>query len=295
LSFDPKEYWNRRAREYGEAGQGWKAVCYIGDSDWANKYLNSLQEWAVFRTVTIKPGMKILDAGCGVGRWSLKFAQLGASVTGCDISEEMVRIAKERAAELSLNVDFRVQPIEELNKELENSFDLVISIGVLQHIVSQEKFLIACRKLVQMAKPDGKILLVEYVPRSLRTQHSTIPQMTCRTRKQVLEAFERAGGELVFERGVRFMKIDLYWRYVGRAVLRNLVGSNGSRSSIGVLEDFRRAGVGPRMATTVFNLIRRVVLMLQTPADKYLAGALTPLAFDRVLLFKKIDNCSFQR
>lgn len=47
----------------------------------------------------LKPtaGMRILDAGCGTGNFSLGLARLGCSVTGIDISEKMLAFAREKA------------------------------------------------------------------------------------------------------------------------------------------------------------------------------------------------------
>lgn len=48
----------------------------------------------VYEEVEIRPEMKILDIGCGAGRFSLAFAKEEAQVTGTDVSPEMIRAAR---------------------------------------------------------------------------------------------------------------------------------------------------------------------------------------------------------
>ncbi|MEM5776196.1 MAG: methyltransferase domain-containing protein, partial [Anaerolineaceae bacterium] len=50
------------------------------------------------RKFELKPGMLILDAGCGTGRHSLEFARRGYHVTGVDLSGQMLAVAKQSAA-----------------------------------------------------------------------------------------------------------------------------------------------------------------------------------------------------
>ncbi len=52
------------------------------------------------------PGSLILDVGCGRGRHALEFARRGYQVTGLDLSERSLEVARERAAEENLNVEF---------------------------------------------------------------------------------------------------------------------------------------------------------------------------------------------
>lgn len=54
-----------------------------------------------FINENIRPGMKILDAGCGAGRYSIEFAKRGCKVTLFDISDEQLRIAEEKIAEFN--------------------------------------------------------------------------------------------------------------------------------------------------------------------------------------------------
>ena len=91
--YDAKEYWEWRAKKYGSSYKGWKAIYRASADKCFYEYADMLDKKAVFSFIQIRPRMKVLDVGCGVGRWCLEFAKRGTDVTGVDISEEMIRIA----------------------------------------------------------------------------------------------------------------------------------------------------------------------------------------------------------
>ena len=76
-------------------------------------------------------GKRVLDAGCGTGRWSLKFAKKSAKVFGRDISKKM--IAKAVAKSSGLDIEYKVGDLNKLHFP-RNSFDFVICSLVLDHI-----------------------------------------------------------------------------------------------------------------------------------------------------------------
>lgn len=81
----------------------------------------------------IKPGMKVLDAGCGEGVLSFMLLEKGAIVTGCDISKPNIAKCKEYSKKLGENITFLIGDSENLPFE-NNSFDLVVSSHVLEHL-----------------------------------------------------------------------------------------------------------------------------------------------------------------
>lgn len=101
----------------------------------------------------LKPGMKVLDIGCGWGGFG-KFAaeKYGAEVTGITVSAEQVALGKELCK--GLPVDFRLQDYREMDGE----FDRVVSVGMIEHVGYKnyrEYFKVAERCL----KEDGLFLL----------------------------------------------------------------------------------------------------------------------------------------
>jgi len=95
-------------------------------------------------------GLKILDVGCGTGILCEPLARLGADVVGIDASPEMINFAKQRqeTALADSNLD-DIKSIEFLNTTIEglreslpnlgNTFDLVVSSEVIEHIDDSQK------------------------------------------------------------------------------------------------------------------------------------------------------------
>lgn len=83
----------------------------------------------VCRKLTLRPGMRVLDIGCGWGGLA-RFAaeRYGASVTGVTLSREQVALGSARAG--GLPVELRVQDY----RDVTGTFDRVVSIGCLEHI-----------------------------------------------------------------------------------------------------------------------------------------------------------------
>jgi len=86
----------------------------------------------------INPGMKVLDAGCGEGTLSVMMAKKGAVVTGTDISRPNVEESKKFASSENVSVTFQEADIESL-PFADNTFDVVVSSHVLEHIPDFDK------------------------------------------------------------------------------------------------------------------------------------------------------------
>ena len=83
--------------------------------------------------LVLEPGMRVLDIGCGWGGMALTLARdHGANVLGVTLSEEQLKIARQRAeAEgLSDRVEFRLQDY----REVTGQFDRIVSIGMFEHV-----------------------------------------------------------------------------------------------------------------------------------------------------------------
>jgi ubiquinone/menaquinone biosynthesis C-methylase UbiE len=101
---------------------------------------------------------KVLDYCCGDGQFALKLAEKGIEVIGIDISPESIKIAKNEAVErgVSEKASFLVMDGEDMEFE-DNSFDLILCLGVLHHLDIGRAY----QELARVLKPDGKIICDE--------------------------------------------------------------------------------------------------------------------------------------
>jgi len=107
--------------------------------------------------LALKPGMRVLDIGCGWGSFAIHAAERhGVKVVGITLSPPQVERGRRVAAErgLSDSVDLRVADYRELADE---PFDAVASIGMVEHVGASQIDVYA-RQVARLVKPDGRIL-----------------------------------------------------------------------------------------------------------------------------------------
>jgi 2-polyprenyl-6-hydroxyphenyl methylase / 3-demethylubiquinone-9 3-methyltransferase len=99
-------------------------------------------------------GKTVLDVGCGGGILSESMAIKGAQVTGIDLGEKALNVAKLHSLESGVNVDYRYISVEELAEQAPASFDVVTCLEMLEHVPNPASVVEACAKLV---KPNGHV------------------------------------------------------------------------------------------------------------------------------------------
>ena len=99
-------------------------------------------------------GKRILDVGCGGGLLSEGMAVLGADVTGIDLSEKPLAVARLHLLESGQKVDYRKIAVEELADEMPGAFDAVTCLEMLEHVPNPSSVVAACARLV---KPGGQV------------------------------------------------------------------------------------------------------------------------------------------
>lgn len=89
----------------------------------------------------VRHGQRVLDIGCGTGALALRAARKGAKVKGIDVNVQMLKIARRKALEemLTENVEFQEMSIIELEKEVPESYDVVISGFLLSELTEEER------------------------------------------------------------------------------------------------------------------------------------------------------------
>lgn len=99
-------------------------------------------------------GKRVLDVGCGGGILAEGMAARGASVTGIDLSDKALAVARLHLYESNLSVDYRHQSAESLAEEMPAAFDAVTCMEMLEHVPDPGSIVRACATLV---KPGGNV------------------------------------------------------------------------------------------------------------------------------------------
>lgn len=99
-------------------------------------------------------GKRVLDVGCGGGLLSEGMAARGAEVTGIDLSEKPLGVARLHLLESGQQVDYRLTSAEQLAEEMPGSFDAVTCMEMLEHVPDPASVVAACARLV---KPGGQV------------------------------------------------------------------------------------------------------------------------------------------
>ena len=96
----------------------------------------------------------VLDVGCGLGEQLLWFRKKGCKVNGIDLSHEVARVAHKKSIAV-ITADARALPFQD------KSFDIVYSLGVLEHFYNIEK---ALEEQLRIIQPGGTIIVaVPYI------------------------------------------------------------------------------------------------------------------------------------
>ena len=97
---------------------------------------------------------KVLDVGCGGGILAESMAQKGAQVTGIDMAEKPLGVARLHQAESGTDVEYLQSTAEDLAAERAGRYDVVTCLEMLEHVPSPASIISACCALV---KPGGDI------------------------------------------------------------------------------------------------------------------------------------------
>ena len=138
----------------------------IFDDQMANEYdswyktpkgrlVDKIEKEAMYEFLKPQPGMEILDIGCGTGNLSLELARLGARVTGVDISELMLAIARQKALREKLDVKFYKADVHDLPFD-DETFDAVVSLSALEFVSDLSE---ALKEAYRVLKHGGRLVI----------------------------------------------------------------------------------------------------------------------------------------
>ncbi len=97
----------------------------------------------------------VLDVGCGGGILAESMAAQGARVTGIDLSEKALGVARLHGLETGIRVEYRLVAAEALATELPDRFDVVTCMELLEHVPDPAATVAACATLV---RPGGTVV-----------------------------------------------------------------------------------------------------------------------------------------
>jgi SAM-dependent methyltransferase len=149
-------YWNSHIHDLEVATQPVGSAGFFQELDAYRfdklRYLPQVVDFGGYK------GQQLLEIGCGVGLDLARFAHGGAAVTGIDLSDTAIMLAKQNFAQQGLAAELRVMNGEALALGA-NSFDVVYAHGVLQYTADAAQMV---REIHRVLKPGGKAILMVY-------------------------------------------------------------------------------------------------------------------------------------
>jgi SAM-dependent methyltransferase len=130
--------WGARARDWADIQEGQCGAAYE----------------AVFESLSVRPGTRYCDVGCGAGMAALLASRRGAEVSGIDAAEGLLGIARERVGA----GDFRLGDLEEL-PFADGTFDVVTGFNSFQFAANPLAALAEARRVT---RPDGRIVVLTW-------------------------------------------------------------------------------------------------------------------------------------
>ena len=153
-----RDYWNRRIHDLEMTDEPVGSRGFFADLDEYRfdklRYLPRVVQFDGY------PGHTLLEVGCGIGTDLVRFARGGARVTGIDLAERSIELARQNFAHAGLQ---DAAELEIFNGEAmpfnDETFDVVYAHGVLQYTADPARMVAECYRVV---KPDGVVVCMVY-------------------------------------------------------------------------------------------------------------------------------------
>jgi SAM-dependent methyltransferase len=145
-----------RVRSFFDESKPWQGDLYGPQDDYFARVIRRRKDYAfaMLRTLNGLPTGSALDIGCGSGVYLEELVAMGFKVSGVDLSAEMLATTRKRF-EGRAAVDLQQADVEHL-PFADGAFDLVVCVGVLGYLLSDEQALAEIRRVL---KPGGYLLL----------------------------------------------------------------------------------------------------------------------------------------
>ncbi len=118
--------------------------------------INPLRVAYIERQVGALEGRRLLDIGCGGGLLAEALAHRGARVTGIDVAESALEVARLHLHESALEIDYRLATAEDFAADNAAGFDVVTCLEMLEHVPDPDSVIAAAARLL---RPGGRLVL----------------------------------------------------------------------------------------------------------------------------------------
>ncbi len=150
----------------------------------------------------LRPGMKLLDLGCGPGLYAERLAKAGINVVGIDISTRSIGYAKAEAEKKKLAIEYCCMNFFDM--DFNNEFDAVIQVYGELNTFSDARLSKLFDSVKKALKPDG-VFIFDVTTRTLRLKNNRSNNW------YVSEGgFWRPGKHLVLEMGFDYPELDIW-------------------------------------------------------------------------------------
>jgi SAM-dependent methyltransferase len=236
-AYSPKEYWSGVAENScADDPSGLAPILYPDSPPWFNQLIDDLQFRAIRRAITLaglSADTRILDVGCGTGRWLRRYQQFGFRATGVDATAAMLRLARERGTAAALTVgEANRLPFRDA------TFDAVTDITVTQHI-PQPLQVPALAEMIRVIRPGGCLILMELI-------QGEDKHIFPRTPQGWIEGVSSCGAKLIGWFGQEYLLIDRLFVRVARTLATRNVGS-ASQDAQSQVSSHRRSTITGRI------------------------------------------------
>lgn len=175
----------------GKVGVDWDELAERGplssvldprdQAEFKNRLIDAIQ-WAALKQHLPRGGARLLDFGCGTGRFARRIQALGIDYAGVDASAGMIAHAKKSNAEAHFEVfDGKALAFPD------GAFDVCISCGVFQYLVGEPECAPLLGEIARVLEPGGLLLLLEQASLSQRKSGTVARSSTEADYRAVLE------------------------------------------------------------------------------------------------------------
>jgi ubiquinone/menaquinone biosynthesis C-methylase UbiE len=277
-----EEYWDKVAieaekEEFIKGVEKWRKAARNWLAHYSDKKARDFVVQTIKNHAKLKSDAKILDVGCGAGKWVNLFAEMGFEAVGIDSSPWMIRLAKSRVKKgFQDRIKFYVMNVIKL-KFPDDSYDMTNCVTVLQHIFDDAHWKSAVHEMVRVTKPLGYVLIFEAAPSFILKRRT--PHLRFRSMKEYIREFGDVGAYLT------------YWRATDLSFPITFFGLRKYAASFSRKVYYYFAGEFPIFPPSFLSTLSRAATILAEPIDYRLGESpLSFLSIGKVLLFRKVGK-----